>query len=197
MIDNPVRRHLLLLVVLGLFLSSSSLCASAPAKGMFLVADEKLSDPRFRDRVILLVQHDVHGSAGLIVNRPSRLPLKSVIAKKSQLNQPGKTLSYGGPVDSRTLLALVKVRKNPPEPSDAVLGNIYLTGVGVLDEWPDYEREVIDFRPFVGYTGWAPGQLSVEMERGDWDVVPANEMSIFADDEQLWARLREQLDSGE
>jgi putative transcriptional regulator len=158
---------------------------------MFLVAHENLSDPRFRDRVILLIQHDIHGSAGLVVNRTSRLSLSTILPEGSKLAGPGVTLSYGGPVEPKTLLALVKVRNNPPEPADEIVANLYVTGVGVLDEWSEFSAEVIDYRAFAGYTGWAPGQLDVEMQRGDWLVLPADEESIFSGDgEQLWERLR-------
>ena len=161
---------------------------------MFLIARDQIHDPRFRDRVILLIQHDEQGSAGLVVNRSSRLPLESVLAKESQLPAKNKTLSYGGPVEPKTLLALVKVRSHPPEPADNVLDKVYITGVGILDGWPDYQREVVDFRAFVGYTGWAPGQLNAEMERGDWDVLPADEENIFtARDEALWESLRDRI----
>ncbi|NIQ08900.1 MAG: YqgE/AlgH family protein [Gammaproteobacteria bacterium] len=141
-----------------------------------------------------MIQHDDQGSAGLVVNRISRLPLESVLTEESQLSEKNKTLSYGGPVEPKTLLALVKVRNHPPEPADIVMDNVYITGVGILDGWPDYQREVVDFRAFVGYTGWAPGQLNVEMERGDWDVLPADEDNIFtARDETLWESLRDKI----
>ncbi len=184
-----VMLPVMLLVTFG---HSFDLEAFAPAKGMYLVADEQLADPRFRDRVILLIQHDAGGSAGLVVNRSSRLPLASVLPKESPLAGMGKTLSYGGPVEPNTLLALVKVRKHPPEPAERVLDNIYVTGLEILDSWPDFAVEVVEFRPFVGYTGWAPGQLNVEMMRGDWQLVPADEESVFAGrDEQLWKALQD------
>lgn len=165
--------------------------ALMPAKGTFLVAAEQLPDPRFRDRVILLIQHDAQGSAGLIVNRTSRLPLATVLSEGSKLAKRGVTLSYGGPVEPKTLLVLVKVRNNPPEPADEIIDSLYVTGVGVLDEWSDFSDEVIDYRAFVGYTGWAPGQLEVEMQRGDWQVMLADEQSIFTGGGvQLWERLR-------
>ena len=165
--------------------------ALMPAKGTFLVADEQLPDPRFRDRVILLIQHDSQGSAGLIVNRTSRLPLAAVLPEGSKLAGPGVKLSYGGPVEPKTLLALVKVRNNPPEPADEIIDSLFVTGVGVLDEWTDFSDEVVDYRAFVGYTGWAAGQLEVEMKRGDWHVVLADEQSILTGGGvQLWERLR-------
>ena len=191
MIRRPgALRGLLLVLALAITVTPSSLGAVIPAKGMFLVADRAMQDPRFRDRVILLVQHDDGGSAGLIVNRSSRLSLSAVLSEHSQLNRYERTLSYGGPVDPETLLALVKVHQTPPEPADEILENLYLTGVGVLDEWPGLSEEMIDFRAFTGYTGWAPGQLNLEMQRGDWRVVPADEGRIFSGrNETLWQNL--------
>ena len=196
---NPSRslKVVLLLVTLCTVCAPLSLHAFAPAKGMFLVADEGMVDPRFKARVILLIQHDAHGSAGLIVNRSSRLQLNAVLPKDSQLDLQGRTLSYGGPVEPNTLLALVKVHRNPPQPAEEILTGLYLTGVGVLDVWPDFDGEVINYRAFVGYTGWAPGQLNHEMQRGSWHVVPADEDSVFAGrDETLWEDLNSRIGAG-
>jgi len=186
-------RHLGLFFLVLCFsvVSKGQLYAFAPDKGMLLIANEQLTDPRFRDRVILLIQHDIQGTAGLVVNRTSRLSLTTVLPQGSKLAEEGMTLSYGGPVEPQTLLALVKVRNHPPEPADEIIDGLYVTGLGVLDEWQDFADEVVDYRAFVGYTGWAPGQLSAEMQRGDWHVLPADEESVFAGDGvQLWKRLR-------
>ena len=186
---KPAVKTILVLFLAAFWLTSQAQ-AFAPAKGMFLVADEKMADPRFKDRVILLIQHDDQGSAGLIVNRSSRLPLAAVLPQTSQLAGRGKTLSYGGPVNPDTLLALIKVHKNPPNPADEILQDLYITGVGVLDNWQEFSGEVIDYRAFTGYSGWAAGQLEVEMQRGDWHVLPADEDSVFSGhDETLWKSL--------
>jgi putative transcriptional regulator len=176
--------------VVLLVLFSTLSFAFAPAKGMYLVADEKMNDPRFKDRVILLIQHDTQGTAGLIVNKSSRLPLSDVLPETSRLNLQGKLLSYGGPVNPETLLALVKVHNNPPHPANEVLENLYVTGVGVLDRWPELSGELVDYRAFLGYTGWAAGQLDLEMQRGDWHVLPADGNSMFnPQDETFWESL--------
>ena len=191
MIRNSRYLGILLLGLCLAVVAQSQLYAFAPDKGMLLIANEQLTDPRFRDRVILLIQHDVQGTAGLVVNRTSRLSLATVLPQGSKLAEEGMTLSYGGPVEPQTLLALVKVRNNPPEPADEIIDGLYVTGLGVLDEWPDFADEVVAYRAFVGYTGWAPGQLNAEMQRGDWHVLPADEENVFADDGvQLWKRLR-------
>ena len=191
----PGRRALhlcLLALLLAGVVGPNRSHALTPEKGRLLVAKEQLADPRFRDRVILLIQHDAQGSAGLVVNRPSRLLLSTLLPEGSSLAGQGMVLSYGGPVEPQTLLALVKVRSHPPEPADEVTDNLYVTGVGILDEWPGYADEVVACRAFVGYTGWAPGQLDAEMQRGDWAVLPADEQSVFAaEGVRLWERLHE------
>ena len=193
---KPSRSFLwfFLLVALCTLCAPSNLHAYALAKGMFLVADEGMLDPRFKARVILLIQHDASGSTGLIVNRSSRLPLSAVLPKDSQLDLQGRSLSYGGPVQPDTLLALVKVRENPPQPAEKILANLYLTGIGILDLWPDFDNEVVDYRAFSGYTGWAPGQLNQEMQLGSWHLLPADEDSIFTGrDEMLWEKLNSRV----
>jgi len=198
MIKPP--RSFIVLFLLGILCSLCaplSLHAYALAKGMFLVADEGMLDPRFKARVILLIRHDASGSTGLIVNRSSRLPLSAVLSKASQLDLQGRTLSYGGPVQPNTLLVLVKVHEHPPEPAEKILANLYLTGIGILDLWPDFDGEVVDYRAFTGYTGWAPGQLMQEMQRGSWHVLPADEESVFSGrDEMLWKRLYSRIAAG-
>lgn len=197
-----IRRRqpgLIFLILLFLCLAGASrLHALAPAKGMFLVAAVQTADPRFHEGVILLIQHDAEGSAGLVVNRTSRLELAKILPPGSRLSGAGVPLAYGGPVEPQALLALVKVRSNPPEPADEVLDGLYVTGVGVLDEWPDFAAEVETYRAFTGYTGWAPGQLQLEMQRGDWLLAPADVESVLKGDEgQLWSRLHELLEERE
>jgi putative AlgH/UPF0301 family transcriptional regulator len=64
----------------------------------------------------------------------------------------------------------------------------------VLDEWIDFSAEVVSYRTFVGYTGWAAGQLGVEIQRGDWSVLQADAESVLTGDQgQLWKRLRGSL----
>lgn len=190
---RSLRICLLVLLFAGV-VGASNAQAIVPGKGMLLVANEQLTDPRFHNRVILLIQHDTQGTAGLVINRPSRLLLDAVLPEDSKLAGQGRTLSYGGPVEPQTLLALVKVRNHPPEPAEKVFDNLYVTAVDVLDEWPDFAGEVLDYRAFVGYTGWASGQLDAELQRGGWHLLPADEQSVFAGDgAQLWERLRQRV----
>ena len=51
-----------------------------PAAGMLLVAARELRDPFFGQSVILLLQHDITGSKGLILNRLSDWRLSDVVS---------------------------------------------------------------------------------------------------------------------
>ncbi len=47
---------------------------------------------------------------------------------------------------------------------------------------------------FVGYAGWAPGQLAQEMARQAWYVTRLSSDELFGADPALWERLIERFD---
>jgi putative transcriptional regulator len=185
-------KHRLALAWVLVWLSATPILAvtAAPEAGMLLVARPELPDPRFREAVILLVQHGPGGAAGLILNRPSRMLLSEVLPNLPQAAGASKTLAYGGPVAPRAFMVLVTVQGEPPEPSRKVVGNVYLTGPEQLLAWLEKTGKIDSYRVFAGYGGWAPGQLAAEMTRGDWQVLPADEASLFSPEVSgLWRQL--------
>lgn len=164
--------------------------AATPEAGMLLIARDGLPDIRFHETVVLLVQSNAQGTAGLILNRPSRLTLTEGVPDLPALATRQGTLAYGGPLAPRALMALVKTVEPPPDPSQKVFATVYLTGAEQLSDWLGGERPGMLYRVFAGYAGWAPGQLDREMERGDWQVLPADEALVFAGDiTGVWQKL--------
>ena len=52
---------------------------------------------------------------------------------------------------------------------------------------PDREEP---FRVYAGYAGWAPGQLEMEVDRGDWHIVPGTGELVFSERlSELWRGL--------
>ena len=166
---------------------------AAPASlepGMLLVARAALPDPRFHEAVVLVVQHGSQGTAGLILNRPSRLTLTEVLPTLPVLAGAGNKLSYGGPVAPRTFMVLVKAAGTPPQPAQKVLEAVYLTGTPQLATWLASGPPDAVYRVFAGYVGWAPEQLADETARGDWQVLPADAQVLFLTDlGGLWQEL--------
>jgi putative transcriptional regulator len=51
-------------------------------------------------------------------------------------------------------------------------------------------------RVYLGYSGWARGQLEREVALGAWDLVPATAATIFdPKPETLWRRLHTEANS--
>jgi putative transcriptional regulator len=73
------------------------------------------------------------------------------------------------------------------DPGDAAL--ISFDDVGVLRATEDEPAAgVRKGRAFVGHSGWGPGQLDGELERGDWILEPARlEDAFTADPQRLWS----------
>jgi putative transcriptional regulator len=165
-----------------------------PKKGMFLVASESLKDPRFRQSVVLLIRFNDQGALGLIVNRPTRFVLEKVLPEAEVLTGRPDRLYFGGPVDLKAVLVLLETEK-PPAASTPVFDNTHLTGIDqALEHLGKKEKANDRFRVFLGYAGWAPGQLQAEIARGDWQLVPAEEDILFRSaPSTLWQELRETL----
>jgi len=178
-----------------LWLATAPVLAAALSlePGLLVVARESLPDPRFQRAVVLIVQHDALGTAGLILNRPSRLTLAEVLPSLPVPAGADRFLSYGGPVASRTFMALVKTADAPPQPAQQVFAKVYLTGTAQLAAWPGIARPEAEYRVFAGYAGWAPDQLAHEAARGDWQVLAADEQLLFsAAVDRLWYELVQQ-----
>ncbi len=153
--------------------------------GKLLVAAPDMPDPRFKETVILVVEHDHRGALGLVVNR--RLGTVELARFFENLGLESKNvrgvvrIHYGGPVQPEfgfvihsTDFSSGDTREVTPEiavsPEAEVLRAI------AHGEGP---RRVLFA---VGYAGWGPGQLEEEMRRDDWFTAPADLDIVFDDD---------------
>ena len=154
---------------------------------MLLVASPELRDPNFADTVVLVLDADADGAMGVVLNRPSAVPVASVLAPWRDLVAEPDVLFHGGPVQPDGALAVgwVPEGEDPPVGFRPIAG-----GLGIVDL--DTPVELVDgtmrgLRIFAGYAGWGPGQLHAEVAGGDWYVVPALPGDTFLDDTtELW-----------
>lgn len=160
------------------------------AKGVFIVADPKLTDPNFNGTVVLMLHHDSEGSMGLIINRPTDTPLSKLIPEVKSDLIPDDPLYTGGPVLPGTLTVLFRSNA-APDGLTPVFENIYASQEArVFAERLSATHRDDVFRLYSGYAGWGPGQLENEIARGDWRVVKADAASIFeAPSDRIWQEM--------
>lgn len=158
--------------------------------GMLLVATPALVDPNFIDSVVLLLDADADGALGVVLNRPSGVPVDEVLESWGDVVADPEVLFHGGPVGTDGALAVALLR----DPEDVPVGFRAVDGVdgrlGLVDL--DTPVELIEgslegLRIFAGYAGWGADQLDGEIEEGSWYVVPAEAADAFrADTADLW-----------
>jgi putative transcriptional regulator len=160
------------------------------AAGKFLVARPNLPDPNFSETVVLLVQYDQEGAMGLVINRRTRISLASVFSGLAKAKERTDTAYLGGPVGRTGVLALLRSRK-PREDAKAVFADVYLIAdKNLLEQTVDAAADAKLFRVYLGYAGWASGQLRREVELGAWYIFPADAGLVFASDpDSVWTAL--------
>jgi putative transcriptional regulator len=158
--------------------------------GVFLLAVPELSDPNFLHTVVLLINYNKEGAFGLIVNRPTELPLSRIFPEVEGLSRSPAVLYVGGPVSRNSIVALLRSDGPPKETPSVVKGVHFISSREGLMEAIRNPKPGDSLRVFSGYAGWAPGQLDHEVRRGDWVVTEANATAVFTEDaEGIWESL--------
>ena len=162
------------------------------AKGQLLVASRSLGDPNFSETVILLLTYEAHGAMGVVINRPTEVRLASVVTDVPVLRKRSDRIFVGGPVGGNLMVFLLRAAHRP-EPSERIFADVYATGsVKALGQALSKSGKSSGLRAYAGYAGWGPGQLDMEIARGDWYVTGAEAATVFdmpaAD---IWPKLIE------
>jgi putative transcriptional regulator len=155
--------------------------------GMLLVATPALLDPNFVDTVVLLLDVDDQGALGVVLNRPSVIPVGDVLDAWGPAVDEPDVLFQGGPVGTDGALGVAVLR----DPADVPVGFRSVDGdLGLVDLDTPVELlagSLAGLRIFAGYAGWGADQLDGEIQEGSWYVVPAETADAFRDDPTgLW-----------
>lgn len=160
-------------------------------RGRLIAATPTLSDPNFAHTVVLVLDHGREGAAGLVLNRPSHLPVAEVLPGLARLASEPASVFVGGPVQPEAVLGLGRTGPQAPTGPEGVLKPV-LPGVAVVDLADDGESlpPVAAVRLFAGYAGWSGGQLEDEVAAGGWFVVDGGPDDVFsAEPDGLWQRV--------
>jgi len=137
--------------------------------------------------VVLIVEHSEAGALGLVLNRPSESTVIEAVPQLADLVDGDDEVLVGGPVGQSAVIVLADFEN----PADAAM--IAFDSVGVLgggEEEGEPTSGLRHARVFAGHSGWGPGQLDGELERGDWILEPAQHSDAFTEEPgELWAEV--------
>jgi putative transcriptional regulator len=163
-----------------------------PTAGRLLISEPSLQDFYFRKSVILLAEHNEDGSFGIIVNKPVEVRLNEVVSDFPDF--PARVF-LGGPVKTDSLFF---IHTCPEKIADSmrILDGIYWGGdieqvLGLIIKKTINPEEI---RFFIGYSGWAPHQLELEMEKSSWVVSKVTaDLLIKGEPESLWPNMMKSM----
>lgn len=155
----------------------------------FLVASPHLHGEVFGGAVILLLEHDLGGAMGLIVNAPAGQTVADLMPEAGGQDLPAW---LGGPVDPSLGWCLY------PDPLDMEGEMRLLPGLNVTSSL-DVLRAVMGsgqrYMLVLGYAGWRAGQLTEEARAGAWVWVEQDTPGLLWDvpAEDRWAEALRRL----
>ncbi len=75
-------------------------------RGRLLVATPSLSDPNFSHTVVLILEHGTDGAVGVVLNRPSQVPVTTILPEWTVPAVEPPVVFVGGPVQREAVIAL-------------------------------------------------------------------------------------------
>src|SRR6516225_6056629 len=163
--------------------------------GRLLAATPQLGDPNFRRTVVLIVEDDLdEGTLGVVLNRPTEVPLDEVLEPWPPLASGPPVVFRGGPISPNSALALaLAYGSEEPVGWRSLEGTPMMSRIGLIDLGAPPELlagGISSMRVFAGYAGWGAGQLREEIVEGAWYVLPGDPADAFAaDPERLWQQV--------
>ncbi len=156
-----------------------------PAPGILLIADPFLKDPNFLRTVVLICEHDEHGSFGLVLNKPIDFTLNQLLEGFDAFKLP---VFSGGPMEAEKLFFVHQCPQLIPNAIELCNG-IYWGGnfetLTALVKNKSIDLKKVKF--FVGYSGWDKQQLEDEIEEKSWVTVQTTKDLVFnTTSEAVW-----------
>jgi putative transcriptional regulator len=153
-----------------------------------LIAMPQLLDPNFKRSVVLLVHHDEEGTFGVVLNRETEI-LAPQLCDSIEIEwrgDPEALVHWGGPVQPQTGWVLFDGPCDDEDEVRDIVGGVSFAGsLQVLRRMAEAPPERL--RVMLGYAGWGPGQLEMELAEGAWLLAPVESSVIFeVDQEGMW-----------
>lgn len=152
-------------------------------RNQFLVAMPGMVDGNFDHSVTFLCEHNADGALGLVVNRPTDLHLRDMLAHMEidhdKLDSDASLpVFWGGPVHPERGFVLHSP-SGAWESSMPVGDDLNLTTskdvLSAIGQGEGPRRYLVA----LGYAGWGPGQLEAEILQNAWLNTPSDAQILF------------------
>jgi putative transcriptional regulator len=186
-----LQQSLLLYTLMTVAVACAGMDVAAAAEqesfiaGQLLVATPEMKDPRFAEAVIYMVKHDANGAFGLVINQPmAKGPFEDLLkgfGVESKGAQGEVLIHYGGPVNMQQGFVLHSDDITVESSMKVVNGIAMTAGVKIIEalaQGKGPKQSLV----MLGYAGWAPGQLEMELKAGSWFVIPGDNSLVFGKD---------------
>jgi len=150
-----------------------------PLTSILIVARAKLPDSHFADSVVLVMNNLAPGPVGVIINRPTEIPVSHLFPDLKRVAHLTDKLYFGGPVDLESVWFLFRAATRPEHAVEACAGVYLSADRELLLRLLGRDKPMDGLRIFLGHSGWAPGQLEAEIDHGDWTAKRADSDAIF------------------
>ena len=160
-------------------------------KDFLIVATDELKDSRFKNTVIIMLDHDANGALGVVINKSlGRFSVDSLIKnlddktiKKKNFYNFEIPIFWGGPLDKDKIFILHSKdykNKKTKEYNKISISYDQKTLVDIAQKKGPKNYLIIN-----GLSAWTVGQLDGEIERGHWNLSEIRVDIIFEKNNEM------------
>jgi len=160
-------------------------------KDFFIVATDKLNDSRFKNAVIIMLDHDEKGALGVVINKPIGIfTLGSLLKNLNDENIEEKKIYnmklpiyWGGPLDNNKIFIIHSKdykNNNTKNYKNVSITSDYKALLDIAQNKGPKNSLVI-----VGLSAWTVGQLDGEIDKGHWNLSEASEDILFEKNNEI------------
>jgi putative transcriptional regulator len=156
-----------------------------PRKGSVLFSGPFLNDIYFSRSVVVLAEHNDEGTVGFVINKPVKFNIKELMPGFPDFHA---NISIGGPVNTNSI-HYIHTLGNLLSGSVELQNGLYWGGnFEILVELIlNGAINAKDIKFFIGYSGWAKGQLADELQENSWIVSELTTREIMKNNNKIWS----------
>jgi putative transcriptional regulator len=163
------------------------------SKGTLLIASPDIDAGLYFRSVILICEHNMSGSFGLILNKPLDVELPEEIINIQSLTNPNVSIRAGGASHPNQMM-LLHTTNAFKEQTLEVCDDVFLGGDLEFLQKSIEDPEGSPIRLCFGYCAWGPSLLEKEFLSGEWILHPAATEHVFdIPPEKLWQTILRQM----